>query len=149
MRQKNETATSFSELKAITQAIQALKNGALKNATHQESERTQASHNTSTKAHAQELKQATGSKPKSSAQAKKGRLNPTKKAFSERQITAFRDNSQAIAKTSCETKASHNANAFTTEQTNNSSLKTEPNGEAFKPGLTTHQSNQKGGNNEA
>ncbi|WP_078252512.1 hypothetical protein [Helicobacter pylori] len=44
MRQEHETVKSFNELKAITQAIM-LKKGAQKNATHQESERTQASHN--------------------------------------------------------------------------------------------------------
>ncbi len=146
MRQEHETIKSFTELKAIMQAIM-LKKGAQKNATHQESERTQASHNTSTKAHAQERTQKTGLKPKASTQTKKGRLNPTKRAFSERQRTAFRDNSQAIAKTSCETKASHNANAFTTEQTNNSSLKTEPSDEALKQGLENTQS--KGSEHEA
>ncbi|WP_187865947.1 hypothetical protein [Helicobacter pylori] len=129
MRQEHETATSFNQLKAITQAFM-LKNGVLTNATHQESDRTQER----------------GAKPKTSAQTKIGRLNPTKRAFSERQNTAFRDNSQAIAKTSFKTKASHNANAFKTEQTNNN----------FKPGLAKHQENQKGGkenqkggNNEA
>ncbi|MGL2335085.1 hypothetical protein ACOWLH_00040 [Helicobacter pylori] len=40
MRQEHETAKSFNELKAITQAIM-LKKDALKNATHQESEPTQ------------------------------------------------------------------------------------------------------------
>ncbi len=53
MRQKNETATSFDQLKEITQAIQAQKNSALK---------------------------------------------PTKRAFSERQKTTIRDNSQASTK---------------------------------------------------
>ncbi|MGL2857928.1 hypothetical protein ACQKAM_01125 [Helicobacter pylori] len=142
MRQEHETVTSFRELKAITQAIQTLKKGALKNAINQANaneklektqERTQTSANA--KAHAQELEQERESKPKSSAQAKKGALKPTKKAFSERQNTAFRDNSQAIAKTSFKTKASHNANAFKTEQANNN----------FKPGLAKHQENQKGG----
>lgn len=110
MRQKHETATSFNQLKEITQIMQA---------------------------------------QKTSAQTKKGRLNPTKKAFSERQATAFRDNSQAHDNLSFKTKASHNANAFKTEQGNNSSLRAKPSNKAFKPGLATHQSNQKGGNNEA
>ncbi|WP_187947845.1 hypothetical protein [Helicobacter pylori] len=145
MRQKHETTTSFNQLQEITQAMQALKKSALKNATNQESERTQASANA--KAHTQERTQASENthasesahqlalNPKATTQAKKGALKPTKKAFSERQNTAFRDNSQAIAKTSFKTKASHNANAFKTEQANNN----------FKPGLAKHQNNQKGG----
>ncbi|MGL2835327.1 hypothetical protein ACQKAK_07235, partial [Helicobacter pylori] len=63
-----------------------------------------------------ERTQKTGLKPKTSAQTKKGRLNPTKRAFSERQIAAFRDNSQASEE---------------------KRLKTEQ-------GLTTHQNNQRG-----
>ncbi|WQS96085.1 hypothetical protein FNE56_00505 [Helicobacter pylori] len=63
MRQKHETATSFNQLKEITQSIQAY----------------------------QVLK------PKFSAQAKKGALKPTKKAFSERQKTTNRDKSQESA----------------------------------------------------
>ncbi len=55
MRQKKETATSFNQLKEITQAIQAQKNSALK---------------------------------------------PTKRAFSERQRTTIRGNSQASIKES-------------------------------------------------
>ncbi len=134
MRQEHETATSFNQLKAITQAIM-LKKGVQEKATHQESDRTQ------------EPTQKTTLRPKASTQTKKGRLNPTKRAFSERQRTAFRDNSQAIAKTSYKTKASDNANAFTTEQTNNSSLKTEPSDEALKQGLENTQS--KGSEHEA
>ncbi|WQW25620.1 hypothetical protein KVS21_03450 [Helicobacter pylori] len=148
MRQEHETAKSFNQLKAITQAI-TLKKGALKNATNQESEPTQEANNANAKAHTQERTQKTTLKPKTSAQTKKGRLNPTKKAFSERQITAFRDNSQARANSSFKTKASHNLNAFKTEQTNNSSVREKPSEQAFKPGLATHQSNQKGGKNEA
>ncbi|WQW79195.1 hypothetical protein KVM30_06535 [Helicobacter pylori] len=95
MRQEHETATNFNELKAITQAIQALKNGTPKNATNQESERTQA---------------------------KKGRLNPTKKAFSERQMTAFRDNSQASEEKRLKTEQGNqqgdNANAFKSDEKN-------------------------------
>ncbi|ANT42522.1 hypothetical protein [Helicobacter pylori] len=127
MRQEHETATSFNQLKEITQAIM-LEKGAPKNATNQESERTQASEN----ANASDLTQETGSKPKARAQAKKGALKPTKRAFSERQKTAFRDSSQARA------KASHTTNAFKSEQANNSN---------FKPGLAKHQ--EKGGSNEA
>ncbi|MFP6239605.1 hypothetical protein ACLGCQ_02940 [Helicobacter pylori] len=135
MRQEHETATSFNELKAITQAMRTLKNGALKNATNQESERTQASAQTSENANISDLTQKTGLKPKDSVKAKKWHLNPTKKAFSERQITSFRDNSQASANKSQETK-----------QANNSSLKTEPSDEALKQGL---ENNQKGGGDEA
>ncbi|EMH43760.1 hypothetical protein HMPREF1430_00608 [Helicobacter pylori GAM96Ai] len=142
MRQEHETAASFNQLQEITQAIM-LKKGASKNATNQASERTQASENANAKAHTQELEQERGLKPKSSAQAKKGRLNPTKKAFSERQITAFRDNSQASELTLKEHTESE------TEKANKSNLKAEPSNKAFKPGLATHQSNQKGGKNEA
>ncbi|WQX63971.1 hypothetical protein KVK56_01085 [Helicobacter pylori] len=152
MRQEHETATSFNELKAITQAIM-LKKSALKNATNQESERTQeptqTRAQTSENANISDLTQKTGSKPKTSAQTKKGRLNPTKKAFSERQITAFRDKAQASAKERYKTKASHNANAFKTEQGLNSSLRAKPSDEALKQGLKNTQENQKGGKNEA
>ncbi len=109
MRQEHETtiATSFNQLKEITQIMQA---------------------------------QETGSKPKANAQAKKGALKPTKRAFSERQRTetAFRDNSQASAK-----------QRLKTEQGHNSSLRADPSYKAFKPGLTNTQENQKGDNNEA
>ncbi|WP_120890593.1 hypothetical protein [Helicobacter pylori] len=151
MRQEYETAASFNELKAITQAIM-LKKGTPKNATNQESDRTQEIHNANAKANAQErtqasaqtsenanasdLTQKTTLKPKSSAQTKKQRLNPTKKAFSERQKTAFRDHSQASAK-----------KRLQTNQGNNSSLREKPSDEALKPGLATHQ--EKGGNNES
>ncbi|AET85155.1 hypothetical protein [Helicobacter phage phiHP33] len=147
MRQEHETAKSFDELKAITQAFM-LKKGAQANTTHQESEPTQEANNANAKAHTPERTQEKGAKPKSSAQTKKGALKPTKKAFSERQITAFRDSSQDSANSSFKTKAGHNANAFKTEQANNSNLRAKPSGEALKPGLTTHQSNQKGGSDE-
>ncbi|RVZ06606.1 hypothetical protein [Helicobacter pylori] len=137
MRHEHETITSFKELKAITQAIM-LKKGALKNATNQESDRTQTSENANAKAHTQELEQERGLKPKAMLHAKKGRLNPTKKAFSERQITAFRDNSQASE-----------LKRLQTNQANNSNLRAEPSAKAFKPGLEKHQENQKGGKNEA
>ncbi|ANT43103.1 hypothetical protein JT081_02285 [Helicobacter pylori] len=158
MRQEHETATSFNQLKEITQAIM-LKKFAPKNATNQESDRTQETHNANAKAHTPERThisanantsdrtQETGSKPKTSSHTKKGALKPTKKAFSDRQITAFRDNQQACAKELFKTKASHNANAFKTDQANNSNLRAKPSNKAFKPGLATHQ--EKGGNNEA
>ncbi|MGL2871339.1 hypothetical protein ACQKA4_06670 [Helicobacter pylori] len=145
MRQEHETATSFKELQEITQAIM-LKKDAQANATHQESERTQTRAQTSENANISDLTQRTGLKPKTSAQTKKGRLNPTKKAFSERQITAFRDNSQARANSRRRTKGSNDQNAFKTDQANSSNLREKPNNKAFKPGLATHQ--EKGGSDE-
>ncbi|RKV47824.1 hypothetical protein [Helicobacter pylori] len=142
MRQEHETATSFNELKAITQAIMLKKNAqenATDQATDQATERMQEANNANAKAHAQEPTQEISLKPKATTPTKKGRLNPTKKAFSERQNTAFRDNSQAGANLSRGTKGSYNANAFKTEQANNN----------FKPGLAKHQENQKGSDNEA
>ncbi|ANT42560.1 hypothetical protein [Helicobacter pylori] len=116
MRQEHETATSFNQLKAITQIMQTQK------------PRAQTSENTN----ASEPTQKTTLKPKASLKAKKGALKPTKRAFSERQITAFRDNSHARNK-SQETKQANqqgdNANAFKTDQANN-------------------QENQKGGSDE-
>ncbi|WRA24946.1 hypothetical protein KVL20_00965 [Helicobacter pylori] len=132
MRQEHETATSFNQLKEITQMMQVQKGRAKTSENAQISDRV--------------LKQAL--KPKASVKAKKGTLKPTKKAFSERQITAFRDNSQDSANSSFKTKASHNANVFKTEQAKNSSLKTEPSDEALKQGLNKHPQS-KGGNNEA
>ncbi|GAA9264996.1 hypothetical protein HpHA225_08920 [Helicobacter pylori] len=82
MRHKNETASSFSQLKEITQAIQAQKTSA------------QISDNSNTS----ELKPKQALKPKGSAQAKNNALKPTKRAFSDRQKTTIRDNSQASAK---------------------------------------------------
>ncbi|MGL2704520.1 hypothetical protein ACQJ7M_07180 [Helicobacter pylori] len=135
MRQEHETAESFNELKAITQAI--IKKGAPSNATYQESDQTQESNNANAKAHTPEptqthsqtsenanvsdFTQQSALKPKATACAKKERLNPTKKAFSERQKT---------------------------EQGKNSNSQAEPSDEALKQGLATHQSNQKGGNDE-
>ncbi|MGN8420112.1 hypothetical protein ACR9KT_04850 [Helicobacter pylori] len=133
MRQKHETTTSFNQLEAITQAMITLKNGAPTNATNQESERTQTTKN----ANASDFKQQSALKPKATAHAQKGRLNPTKKAFSERQKTTIRDNTQA----------SENKR-LKTEQTNSSNLRVKPSKQAFKPGLAgTHQ--EKGGSNEA
>lgn len=138
MRQKNETTESFNELKAITQAI-IIKKGA------------QALAQASENANISDLTQKKGLKPKTSTQTKKGALKPTKRAFSERQITTIRDNSQASANKSQETKQANqqgdNANAFKSEQANNSNLREKPSDEALKQGLTTHQNNQKGGNN--
>ncbi|WRC13838.1 hypothetical protein KVE30_01090 [Helicobacter pylori] len=128
MRQKNETITSFNQLKEIMQIMQAQK----------------TSVQTSINAHASERAQAVGQKTKTTAHAKKARLNPTKKAFSERQITAFRDNSQASANLSRGIKGSYNANAFKTEQANNSNLRATKSSKAQKPGLENNQSNQKG-----
>ncbi len=84
MRRKNETATSFNQLKEITQAIQAQKNSA----------------QTSDNANANETTNQSTPKPKRSAHAKNNALKPTKRAFSERQIATIRDNSQANAKES-------------------------------------------------
>ncbi|MFP6028229.1 hypothetical protein ACLF9O_05885 [Helicobacter pylori] len=121
MRQKHETATSFKELKEITQIMQAQKNSA----------------QTSENANASEPTQKSALKPKAKAQAKNHALKPTKRAFSERQNTAFRDNSQARANLSCKTKASQNINALKTEQANNKNLRAEPSDEAFKQGFNT------------
>ncbi|GAA8768119.1 hypothetical protein BTM119_15140 [Helicobacter pylori] len=82
MRQKNETATSFNQLNEITQAIQVQKTAHKLAITP-----TQAS-----------LQAKSTPKPKMSARAKNSALKPTKKAFSERQKTTIRDNSQASAK---------------------------------------------------
>ncbi len=131
MRHEHETATNFNQLKAIIQAIM-IKKAVPINATNQES--------TNAKAHTQERVPKQALKPKARVRAKKGALKPTKRAFSERQKTAFRDHSQARANTSFKTKASHNANAFKTEQGLNSSLKDKPSNEALKQGLATHQS---------
>ncbi|GAA8327841.1 hypothetical protein HpBT193_15190 [Helicobacter pylori] len=82
MRRKNETATSFNQLKEITQAIQAQKNSA------------QISDNANTS----ELTPKQALKPKRSAHAKNSALKPIKRAFSERQKTTIRDNSHASVK---------------------------------------------------
>ncbi|WQU44240.1 hypothetical protein KVD81_00995 [Helicobacter pylori] len=79
MRQTRETATSFKELKEITQSIQA----------YQTQMQTHENANTSELTHKETLK------PKGRAQAKKGALKPTKKAFSEREKTAFSDKASA------------------------------------------------------
>ncbi|MGL2375330.1 hypothetical protein ACQKAV_04915 [Helicobacter pylori] len=121
MRQKNETATSFKELKEITQIMQMQKTSVQTNAN----------------ADASEIAHKSTPKPKARAHTKKGALKPTKKAFSERQITTIRDNSQASTNKSQEIKQANqqgdNANAFKSD-------------EAFKQGLEQHS---KGGKNEA
>ncbi|WP_228839829.1 hypothetical protein [Helicobacter pylori] len=45
-------------------------------------------------------------------------LKPTKRAFSDRQMTTIRDNSQASANKSLETKESNHANAFKSDEAN-------------------------------
>ncbi|MCQ2724655.1 hypothetical protein JT049_02870 [Helicobacter pylori] len=82
MRHKNETATSFNQLKEILLAIQAQKNNV----------------QTSDNANTSEITSQSAPKPKWTERAKKSALNPTKRAFSERQKTTIRDNSQASAK---------------------------------------------------
>ncbi len=71
MRHKNETATSFNELKEITLAIQAQNNSV----------------QTSDIANTSEITSQSTPKPKGTARAKKSTLKPTKRAFSERQRT--------------------------------------------------------------
>ncbi|EMH25436.1 hypothetical protein [Helicobacter pylori] len=122
MRQEHETATSFKELKEITRIMQA----------------KQARAQTSENANTSDPKQQSAFKPKATACAKKGHLNPTKKAFSERQ------------KTTREKGLQESANAhLKTEQGKKSNSQAEPSNEAFKPGLEKYQENQKGGKNES
>ncbi|RVY89791.1 hypothetical protein EC503_06865 [Helicobacter pylori] len=143
MRQENETATSFNKLREITQAIQAQKTSA----------QTSENASTSENANASEIASQSTQTPKTRVHAKKGVLKPTKRAFSERQKTAFRDHSQASAKKSQETKQGDkqgdNANAFKGEQGLNSNLRAKLSAKALKKGLKNNQSNQKGGKNEA
>ncbi|MFP6089645.1 hypothetical protein ACLF9V_07140 [Helicobacter pylori] len=112
MRQKKETATSFNQLKEITQAIQAQKRSA----------------KTSANANASEPTQEQGNKPKGAERAKNHALKPTKRAFSERQRTTTKNNSQAS-----------DEKRLNTEQGNNKNLRAEPSDEAFKQGLATQQ----------
>ncbi|MFP6259353.1 hypothetical protein ACLGDM_07640 [Helicobacter pylori] len=104
MRQKNETATSFKELKEITQIMQAQKRSA----------QTSANANTS------DPTQKSAPKTKARTHAKKGALKPTKRAFSERQITTIRDNSPASDEKRLETQQSDkqgdNTNAFKSDE---------------------------------
>ncbi len=84
MRQKKETATSFNQLKEITQVIQAQKNS------------SQASDNANTSG----ITSQSTPKYNGTSHAKNSALKPTKKAFSERQRTTIKDNSQASFKES-------------------------------------------------
>ncbi len=84
MRHRNETATSFNKLREITQAIQAKESSA---------QTSDDNANTS------EIT-SQSPKPKRTARTKNSALNPTKRAFSERQKTTIRDNSQASVKES-------------------------------------------------
>ncbi|MGL2473275.1 hypothetical protein ACOWMX_05055 [Helicobacter pylori] len=115
MRQKNETATSFNQLKEITQIMQAQKTP------------TPKSDNANTSEFASQSTQNS----KWATRAKNHALNPTKRAFSERQKTAFRDHSQASANKSQEIKQANHANAFKSD-------------EALKQGLATHQAKERG-----
>ncbi|MGL2510424.1 hypothetical protein ACOWOE_07635 [Helicobacter pylori] len=81
MRHKNETATSFNKLNEITLAIQTQKNSV----------------QTSDNANTSEITSQNTPKPKGTARAKKSALKPTKRAFSERQRTTNKNNSQASA----------------------------------------------------
>ncbi|RKV37597.1 hypothetical protein KVK95_06650 [Helicobacter pylori] len=87
MRHKNETATSFNRLREITQVVQVIQ--AQKNSVQ-----------TSDSANTSEITSQSTPKPKGAARAKKSALKPTKRAFSERQRTTIRDNSQASSKES-------------------------------------------------
>ncbi|MGH1614661.1 hypothetical protein [Helicobacter pylori] len=100
MRQKNETATIFNQFKEITQIMQAQKTPTPK----------------SENAEANEPTQKSTLKPKTSARAKNHALKPTKRAFSERQITTIRDKSQTSDNASLENKASNHANAFKSDE---------------------------------
>ncbi|MBS3012793.1 hypothetical protein [Helicobacter pylori] len=83
MRQTNGTATSFNQLREITQSIQAFQ--------------------TKENANASELAPKQALKPKGRTQAKKTTLKPTKKAFSERQKTTLKGLSQESANASLKT----------------------------------------------
>ncbi|MCQ2637114.1 hypothetical protein JT131_06725 [Helicobacter pylori] len=104
MRQKNETATSFNQLKEITQAIQAQKRSV----------------QTIANAEASEFASQSEQTPKAKERDKNHALKPTKRAFSERQNTAFRDNSPASDEKRLETQQSDkqgdNANAFKSDE---------------------------------
>ncbi len=91
MRQKKETATSFNQLKEVTQAIQAQKNSA----------------QTSDNANTSEITSQSAPKYSGTSRAKNSALEPTKRAFSERQRTTIRDNAQKPS--AKETKGGANA----------------------------------------
>ncbi|MGL2449534.1 hypothetical protein ACOWM4_02385 [Helicobacter pylori] len=84
MKHKNETATSFNKLREITLTIQAQKNSV----------------QTSDNANTSEITSQSTLKPNGTAHAKKSALKPTKRAFSERQRTTTKNNSQASAEES-------------------------------------------------
>ncbi|GAA7286588.1 hypothetical protein HpM018_10580 [Helicobacter pylori] len=132
MRQEHETAKSFNQLKEITQILQAQK----------------ASAKTSDNANISEIASQSALKPKT-LRTKNHALKPTKRAFSDRQRTTIRDNSQSSANKSLETKESNHANAFKTEQANNSSLRATKSDKAFKPRLKNTQENKKGVHDES
>ncbi|GAA9439254.1 hypothetical protein UBN10_09810 [Helicobacter pylori] len=77
MRQKNETSTSFNQLKEITQIMQTLKR----------------SGQTSDNANISEIASQSALKPKT-VRTKNHALKPTKRAFSDRQILPRLENSQ-------------------------------------------------------
>ncbi|GAA7298456.1 hypothetical protein ID0562_14810 [Helicobacter pylori] len=99
MRQEHETATSFNQLKEITQIMQV-----------QQKRSVQTSENANTS----EIASQRALKPKAKAQAKNYALNPTKRAFSERQIITIRDNSQEKQAN----QQGDNANAFKGDEAN-------------------------------
>ncbi|MFA8032942.1 hypothetical protein, partial [Helicobacter pylori] len=78
MRQKNETFTNFNQLKEITQIMQEVKISA----------------QTSDNANTSEITSQSALKYNGTSHAKNSALKPTKRAFSERQRTTIRDNSQ-------------------------------------------------------
>ncbi|PUB99907.1 hypothetical protein [Helicobacter pylori] len=86
MRQRNETETRFNKLREITQVIQAIQ--AQKNSVQ-----------TSDNANTSEITSQSTPK-KGTARAKESALKPTKRAFSERQRTTTKNNSQASLKES-------------------------------------------------
>ncbi|GAA9918873.1 hypothetical protein VN0835_11870 [Helicobacter pylori] len=113
MRQKKETATSFNELKEITLAIQAQKNSAQTSDNANTSEiasqstpkyngtsHAKNSAQTSDNANTSEIASQSTPKYNGTSHAKNNALKPTKRAFSERQRTTIKDNSQASAKES-------------------------------------------------
>ncbi|WQX88583.1 hypothetical protein KVM38_01350 [Helicobacter pylori] len=106
MRQEHETAKSFNQLKEITQIMQVRKTSA----------------QTSENANISEIASQSTPKSKGAAQSKKGALNPTKRAFSERQNTAFRDNPHASEQKRLKTEQANqqgdNANAFKSNEKN-------------------------------
>ncbi|GAA7376387.1 hypothetical protein BD0135_15010 [Helicobacter pylori] len=99
MRQKNETATSFKKLKEITQIMQAQKTP------------TPKSDNANT---SEIASQSALIKPKT-VRAQNHVLKPTKRAFSERQMTTIRDKSQETKQAN---QQGDNANTFKTDEAN-------------------------------